>query len=164
METRREQLVVDPRKCTGCQECLMACTMKHQGKVDQNLALLKILRLENLPLNIPVVCMACDNAPCIKVCPMNARVRLENGTVATNTDVCIGCRACIYICPSGSPVVNPYTGQTMTCDMCEGDSTPWCVSACREGALTLSPVDAITRDVVRERAGRSKAVYRNKLG
>jgi Fe-S-cluster-containing hydrogenase component 2 len=136
--------------------------MQHQGNVNPNLALLKILRLENQGLDIPVICMACDDAPCIKVCPMNARIRLENGTVITNTDVCIGCRACVYICPVGSPAVNPYTGQTMTCDMCAGDQAgPWCVTACRDGALTVVKNDALTRDVARERAGRSRAVYPN---
>ena len=162
MEIRREQLAVDPLKCNGCQQCLMACSMKHQGNVNSGLALLKILRLEVQEVDVPVICMACDNAPCIKVCPMNARVRQENGTVITNTDVCIGCRACVYICPVGSPLVNPYTGQTMTCDMCQDDETgPWCVTACREGALKISKDDALTKGVLRQRAERSRAIYPN---
>lgn len=162
MEIRREQLVVDPQKCTGCQQCLIACSMQHQGNINPKLAMLKIIRLESQELDIPVICMACDNALCIKVCPMNARLRQENGTVITNTDVCIGCRACVYICPVGTPAVNPYTGQTMTCDMCQGDQTgPWCVTACREGALKVSENDTLTKDVARARAGRSRAIYPN---
>ena len=162
MEARREQLAIDPLKCTGCQECLIACSMKHQGVINPKLAMLKIIRLETQELEVPVICMACDNAPCIKVCPMNARIRQENGTVATNTDVCIGCRACVYICPAGSPAVNPYTGQTMTCDMCGGDEAgPWCVVACREGALRITQDDMLTRGAVRERAARSRAIFPN---
>ncbi|MHB8830010.1 MAG: 4Fe-4S dicluster domain-containing protein [Syntrophales bacterium] len=162
MEARREQLAIDPLKCTGCQECLIACSMKHQGVINLKLAMLKIIRLETQELEVPVICMACDNAPCIKVCPMNARIRQENGTVATNTDVCIGCRACVYICPAGSPAVNPYTGQTMTCDMCGGDEAgPWCVVACREGALRITQDDMLTRGAVRERAARSRAIFPN---
>ena len=162
MEARREQLAIDPLKCTGCQECLIACSMKHQGVINPKLAMLKIIRLETQELEIPVICMACDNAPCIKVCPMNARIRQENGTVATNTDVCIGCRACVYICPVGSPAVNPYTGQTMTCDMCGGDEAgPWCVVACREGALRITEDDMLTRGAARERAARSRAIFPN---
>jgi len=162
MEIRREQLLVDPEKCTGCQQCLIACSMKHHGNVNPNLAMIKILRLESQELTIPVICMACDDPPCIKVCPMNARVRQTNGTVVTNTDVCISCRACVYICPVGSPVVNPYTDQTMTCDMCEDDEAgPWCVIACREGAIRVCDSDALTKRAARERAGRSRAIYPN---
>jgi Fe-S-cluster-containing dehydrogenase component len=136
--------------------------MQHQGNVNPNLALLKIVRLEIQELDIPVICMACDDAPCIKVCPMNARVRQENGTVVTNTDVCIGCRACVYICPVGSPAVNPYTGQTMTCDMCQDDETgPWCVTACREGALKVRSMDMLVREVARARAGQARAIFPN---
>jgi Fe-S-cluster-containing hydrogenase component 2 len=132
--------------------------MKHHGRIDPGLARIRILRFDSPALNVPIVCLACDRAPCIKVCPMNARVRERNGTVVTNPEACIGCRACVYICPVGSPAVNPYTDQTLTCDMCQGDADgPWCVAACkREGALTLDPLESLTRRTVRERAGRSK--------
>jgi Fe-S-cluster-containing hydrogenase component 2 len=130
--------------------------MKHHGRIDPQLARIRILRLQSPALNVPVVCMACDRAPCIKVCPMNARLRLANGTVVTDTEACIGCRACVYICPVGSPAVNPYTNQTMTCDMCQDDAAgPWCVTACKcEGALTLAKSTALTQATLRARAGR----------
>lgn len=164
METRREQLRVDPNRCTGCQRCRIACAMKHHDSVDPDLARIRIVRLESKALYVPVVCMACDRAPCIKVCPMNARLRQTNGTVVTDTDVCIGCRACVYICPVGSPAANPYTGQTMTCDMCGDDAAgPWCVTACkREGALKVLDGDSLTRDVARQRAERSRSIYRDR--
>ncbi|MFH0725117.1 MAG: 4Fe-4S dicluster domain-containing protein [Pseudomonadota bacterium] len=163
MATRREQLLIDPKKCTGCARCMMACAMQHYGRIDPHLSRVKVLRFKDPELNVPVICMACDKAPCIKVCPMNARVRQANGTVVTDTDVCIGCKACVYICPVGSPAANPYTGQTMTCDMCTEDTSgPWCVTACkREGALKVCDADMLTREVVRARAGKSRAIYPN---
>ncbi len=165
METRREQLLVDPRKCTGCARCMIACAMKHYGRVDPRLARIRILRFQAQELNIPVICMACDKAPCINACPMNARVREDNGTVVTDTDACIGCRACVYICPVGSPVTNPRTGQTMTCDMCKDDeAVPWCVTACKcEGALTLAKSDALTNATARERARCARSIYPERL-
>lgn len=156
MEIRREQLRIDPKKCTACHRCTIACSMKHHGMVNPHLSRIKILQFQNPELNVPVICMACENAPCIKVCPMNARTKSSNGTIVTDTDVCIGCRACVYICPVSGPAINPYTGQTMTCDMCEGDEAgPWCVTACQsEGALTVCKTDSLTIETVREQAGR----------
>jgi anaerobic carbon-monoxide dehydrogenase iron sulfur subunit len=161
MEIRREQLLIDPKKCTGCARCMMACAMKHHGTVDPHLSRVSVLRFKDPALNVPVICMACDKAPCIKVCPMNARVRAANGTVVTDTEVCIGCRACVYICPVGSPVANPYTGQTMTCDMCQEDKAgPWCVTACKEeGALCVTKSDALTSPIIRARAGQNRKLY-----
>jgi len=161
MKTRREHLWIDPEKCTACHRCTIACSMKHHGMINPNLARIKILRFQRWELNVPVICMACKNPPCIKVCPVNARVKTSNGTIITDREVCIGCKACVYICPEGSPVANPYTGQTMTCDMCKDDEAgPWCVTACqREGALRVCENDAMTMETARKQAGRTKAVY-----
>ena len=160
METRREQLLVSPQKCTGCRRCMIACAMKHHGMVNPSLSRINVVRFEDQHLEVPVICMACDKAPCIKVCPMNARIRQQNGTVITNTEVCIGCRACVYICPVGSPTVNPYTGQTMTCDMCEEEAEPWCVTACKqEGALRICETGTLPKDAARENANRSRSIF-----
>ena len=161
MEIRRDQLKIDPLKCTACNLCMEACSTKHHGKVDLELSRIRILKFEDQDLNYPVVCMACEDSPCIKVCPMNARKRLANGSVITDTEVCIGCRACLYICPAVSPRVNPHTGQTITCDMCEGDEMgPRCVIACKDyGALTLCQDDSLRVEKVRQHAGRFLKMY-----
>lgn len=161
MEVKREQLKIDPQKCTACHRCTIACSMKHHGVVNPKLSRIQILQFQNPEFNAPVICMACENSPCIKVCPMNARKRTTNGSIQTNTDVCIGCRACTYICPVSSPAVNPYTGQTMTCDMCKDDASgPWCVTACKqEGALTLQDNDSLTTEIARKQAARFRKLY-----
>ena len=49
----------------------------------------------------------------------------------TETDRCIGCRACLLGCRFGAVVINPQTKKAMSCDLCEGDSQgPACVRAC----------------------------------
>ena len=161
MKAKREQLQINPKKCTACNRCTIACSMKHYGMINPKLSRIQILKFQGLELNIPVICTACENAPCVKVCPMNARVRLSNGSIETNKDVCIGCKACVYSCPTASPVLNPYTGQTMTCDMCKDDASgPWCVTACKhEGALTMVNNDILTARIARKQAERFRRLY-----
>ncbi len=139
---------------------MIACAMKHHGRIDPSLSRVTIQRFGDHGLNVPVICLACDEAPCIKVCPMNARIRQENGTVVTDTDVCIGCRACTYMCPVASPRINPYTNQTLTCDMCAGEEEPWCVAACRkERALTLCREGSAASRTARESARKIRSIY-----
>lgn len=161
MDARRENLLVDAGKCTGCGCCLMACAMQHHGWINPRLARIRLLRFPSGALNVPVICMACDQAPCIKVCPMNARIRQANGSVVTDEDACVGCRACVYICPAGSPTINPYNGCSMTCDMCrEEPAGPVCVRACRpEGALTIVAAGSLQGPAARESAGRIRSIY-----
>jgi Fe-S-cluster-containing dehydrogenase component len=90
---------------------------------------------------------------------MNARGRTLEGAVVTDEDRCIGCRACLYICPFAAPTVNPDTGRTMTCDLCADDGTGlWCVKACRDcGALkSIDACEAVIRKT-RDQAEQAKA-------
>jgi len=131
MPKQEKVIVIDPDKCTGCHSCEMACSIKHFGKCSPNLSRIKVHDFGDVSTNVPVMCQACEDAPCIKVCPMNARIRIESGAVVTDENKCIGCRACIYACPFGAPVINPETGKTMSCDLCMDDEMgPWCVKAC----------------------------------
>lgn len=150
-------IFIDPIRCTGCHLCELACSMVHHGILSTHRSRIKVHTLKNPIQNIPVICQACDDAPCIKVCPVNARIRQSNQTVTTDDEKCIGCRACLYICHLASPVINPDTGQTMTCDLCADEvSGPWCVAACHsDKALKWISNEAYTLDIARQQASRS---------
>lgn len=139
-DLKEKVIVIDPEKCTGCHSCEMACAMKNFGKSHPYYSRIRITEFRDVNTFIPITCQQCEEASCIKVCPMGARYRLENGAVVTNQDACIGCKACVYACYSGAPVINPDTGKTMTCDKCAGEEEPWCVRSCNmQHALQYVP-------------------------
>ena len=101
----RYGMVIDMDACTGCRACMVAC--KVENNTPQANFWMYVFRFEEgeYPNSrmwfMPRPCMHCDNAPCVKVCPVGARFKLENGLTATDYDRCIGCRYCEVACPYG---------------------------------------------------------------
>ena len=101
----RYAMTIDLSRCMGCRACMEAC------KVENNTAeahfWMYVFRLEEgeYPKTrvwyLPRPCQHCDNAPCVKVCPVGARYKREDGLVLTDFQRCIGCRYCEVACPYG---------------------------------------------------------------
>ncbi|MFO0885299.1 MAG: 4Fe-4S dicluster domain-containing protein [Pirellulales bacterium] len=48
---------------------------------------------------MPVQCQQCENAPCVKACPIEATWQEKDGIVVVDYNWCIGCRYCEAACP-----------------------------------------------------------------
>ncbi|HID61378.1 MAG TPA: 4Fe-4S dicluster domain-containing protein [Anaerolineae bacterium] len=113
-------MVVDLRKCVGCNACTVAC--KSENSTPPGVAYHVVLeeeigRYPNVTRRfLPRPCMQCQHPPCVRVCPVNATYSRPDGVVAIDYDVCIGCRYCVSACPYGARYFdfgNFYTaGQT----------------------------------------------------
>jgi len=85
--------------------------------------------------SVPVMCMQCDEACCLKVCPVGAITRDGQGVVNMNPDKCIVCKMCVSACPLGNISYSPAGKKVFKCDLCGGD--PKCVKYCSAGAIQL---------------------------
>lgn len=104
-------MVVDLKGCVGCHACSMACKMANNLPKDMWYNDVKTeggasrdTPAGEYPNNsmrfIPVSCQHCAEPACVAACPTGATHKdEETGIVHQDTDVCIGCQACINACP-----------------------------------------------------------------
>jgi len=96
-------MVIDLRRCIGCDTCTMAC--KAVNATWRGVLFSRVLKYETgkYPHSklhfLPVTCMHCEEPLCEKVCPSGATRKSENGIVTIESEKCLGCRYCILACP-----------------------------------------------------------------
>jgi molybdopterin-containing oxidoreductase family iron-sulfur binding subunit len=169
----RYSMVIDLRKCVGCNSCTAAC--KQANTTPPGIFWSKVLLYEttgDYPQArlrfLPMLCMHCQEAPCLEVCPTGATFRGEGGLVLVNDDLCVGCRYCIMACPYESRSYNYarpreyYSGQGLTeyeqvlngqhpkgaiekCNFCtprlQEGKAPVCVATCPSDARIFGDLD-----------------------
>jgi Fe-S-cluster-containing dehydrogenase component len=110
-------------KCIGCRRCTHACVEEnnqHRGDPERKdqIEYIRVLEMEKGSLDVeksvhdfehdvpaegkyymPVQCHHCHNAPCTKVCPVEATWQEPDGIVVVDYNWCIGCRYCEAACP-----------------------------------------------------------------
>lgn len=103
-------MVIDLDKCTGCQACSLACAsennlptsrpeeVRRRREVEWNEIL--TISFGEVKIPLPRLCMHCDIAACVKVCPTGSRFYYDEGRIVLQSyDRCIGCRLCMCACP-----------------------------------------------------------------
>jgi molybdopterin-containing oxidoreductase family iron-sulfur binding subunit len=160
---RQWVMVFDLRLCDGCGRCTEACNEMHYLPEDQPWIKVHELRdAAGQTYHMPQPCMQCESPPCVRVCPVQATYRVEDGVTLVDQDRCIGCRMCMAACPydartfswdeprpaPASPAgpspefpVPQQLGTTGKCVFCVHDirygQLPACVRRCHTGAIYL---------------------------
>lgn len=130
-------LLISPEKCTGCRTCELACSFHHEREFNPARARVAVLTWERAGFSIPMMCLQCDNAACVKVCPANAISRSEEtGAMIVDDEKCIRCKLCVQACPFGNTAYDAMKRGILKCDMCGGE--PQCAKFCPSGAIVYS--------------------------
>ena len=95
-------MVVDLRKCIGCESCAVICKELNQippGKWRRVIDCGEKDFSNRQRLIVHLSCMHCSKPPCLEVCPTKATYRRSDGIIAIDYSKCIGCGSCIVACP-----------------------------------------------------------------
>lgn len=156
-------MVVDLARCKNARKCISACQKWHYRPEETEWLTVKLMKdnEKSAPYWFPKQCFHCDNPPCVKVCPVDATFKRQDGLVLIDNERCIGCKFCMAACPYSTRVFNwndptqseeiaaqefsPETniparvGTVEKCDFCPDRSRegllPPCVEACPNGVF-----------------------------
>jgi protein NrfC len=148
-------ILVDMDKCQGCQSCMLACSLAHEGAISLSSSRIQVLSdpYGSVPDDITISqCRQCTKPACMKACPTGAlhRDRKHRNVATIDPAKCIGCQKCINACAwaPARAIWNNETGKSQKCDMC-ASATNWdqtggpdgkkaCVEICPRGAIAFS--------------------------
>lgn len=152
---KRYAMVVDLRKCVGCQACTVGCSIENQAPIGQFRTTVKQYEvtlddgsseLQNVKsFTLPRLCNHCENPPCVKVCPVQATFQREDGIVMVDNERCVACAYCVQACPYDARFINEETLTADKCTFCahrlEVGLLPACVETCVGGARIIGDIN-----------------------
>jgi len=129
--------VLDADRCVGCQSCMFACArrlglggvagssiwIRSAGGIRKGFAI--------------IVCRACPEPPCARVCPTDALLARPGGGVRLRPELCIGCANCAEACPFGAVLWDAGQNKPEICVYCG-----YCASYCPYDVLALQEMAA----------------------
>lgn len=156
---KRWVMLIDLRKCVGCQACTAACKFENNIPEGSFRTWVPDVELGTYPNTrrafLPRLCNHCERPSCIEVCPADATWQRQDGIVEIDYDRCWGCGACVNACPYDARFINPITKTADKCTFCsqrvDQGLLPACVETCIGGARQFGnlkdPNDPVTRQI-----------------
>ena len=145
----RYAMALDLERCTGCHACSVACKVENEVPLGNFRTKVYYYDQGRFPqtrrLFLPVVCMQCADAPCLRACPNKAISRGNDLIVRIDPNTCRGNGACEDACPYGAIYVDPQRNLADKCDFCshrlEAGMEPACVETCPGGTIIFGDLN-----------------------
>ncbi|MEN4042734.1 MAG: 4Fe-4S binding protein [Anaerolineaceae bacterium] len=130
--------VIDADRCIGCQVCMFAC-VRRLGSGGLEGTRIHVQSAGGIGKGfVVIVCRACHDAPCARVCPTNALVYREGRGVKLTPDLCIGCENCVKACPFGAVFWDSGAKKPQICVYCG-----YCVPYCPYDVLAMEEIEVV---------------------
>ena len=156
--TRRLAHVRNEANCTACGACVVACTSTNQPEmmyrkekgwdsVASNIRSIEGQNAQGRPTHLLNQCQHCEDAPCVHTCPFGAVYYNDDGLVAIDERLCIGCSYCVAACPYNVRWMHPDSGLPKKCmgnaclELVAADQKPACVQACPANARDFGDIN-----------------------
>jgi Fe-S-cluster-containing dehydrogenase component len=181
---KRYGLAIDLERCIGCHTCTIACKLENGIEKGSWIKVQTIGgphpdtpsgRHPELHMHfLPVLCMHCDQPPCVDACPLQAISKREDGIVLIEEGKCDGCQACLPACPYQALMYDEEKNTVRKCTLCahrvDEGLEPFCLVCCETEAMYAgdledpdSPVAQIVSrrnaEVLHAEKGMGPAVY-----
>jgi Fe-S-cluster-containing dehydrogenase component/formate-dependent nitrite reductase membrane component NrfD len=149
--------LIDNRKCIGCHACTTACKSENEVPLGVNRTWVKYVEKGTFPHTRRYFqvtrCNHCANPPCVAICPTAAMYQRADGIVDFNSNICIGCKACMQACPYDAIYIDPDTHTAAKCHYCahrtEVGLEPACVVVCPVHAIVAGDLNDTNSEIAR---------------
>ena len=162
MEGKRFGMLVDMRKCIGCQACTVSCSVENLPPIGQFRTTVLQYEIDKpggaapAMVSLPRLCNHCDEPPCVPVCPVQATFQRTDGIVLVDNERCVGCGYCVQACPYDARFINHETQTADKCTFCEHrlevGLLPACVESCVGGARVIGDLNDQDSEINRRMA------------
>ena len=144
-KVKKVGMIVDVRRCVGCHACSVSCKTEHNiplGDFRNRTHYVETPDANTLSF-VPMICMHCEDAPCVQACPVGAIYNKPDGRVIVVD--CESHKECIKACPYDAIFYNDKTKSAEKCDLCEHRTEvgmpPACVEVCPTEALRFGDLE-----------------------
>jgi Fe-S-cluster-containing dehydrogenase component len=154
---KKWNLIIDVARCHDCNDCFLSCKDEYwendfppysAAQPRHGHRWINIMRKERGQYPkvdvayLPIPCMHCDDAPCIKAAKKDAIYKRDDGIVVIDPEKAKGQKNLVKSCPYGVIYWNEEKSLPQKCTFCvhlleDGWKEPRCVQACPTGAMSV---------------------------